>query len=248
MNSILIRVAVADDHPAILFGVRHEFASNRSILVNGLARDSSDLIALLNRVSVDVLVCDYAMPGGSHGDGTALLSLIQQRHPQVRIVVLTMIENPAILQVLMQEVRCVVSKADLMSHLSLAVHAAFANGHYVSPTIERILRTATPARRKRSDETPLTPRELEVVRLFVSGLTVNEIAARVQRSKKTISTQKTAAMRKLGLERDLDLVHYGIETGLIPSTIRPHVKPEHGDAPPDAPETPEASDAPADDA
>ncbi|MCO5397570.1 response regulator transcription factor [Ralstonia soli] len=220
MNSILIRVAVADDHPAILFGVKHEFADNRSILVDGMARNSSELIDLLNRQRIDVLICDYAMPNGHYGDGIALFSLIQQRYPHVRIVVLTMIENPAILQTLMTEVRCIVSKSDLTNHLSLAVHAAFANGRYASPAIEKILRTAEPSRRSAHGTSALTSRELEVVRLFVSGLTVNEIAARLHRSKKTISTQKNAAMRKLNIEREVDLVHYGIETGLVPSVGR----------------------------
>jgi len=220
MNPILIRVAVADDHPAILFGVKHEFAANRAIRVGGFARNSTELIALLDHTGVDVLVCDYAMPGGDYGDGLALLSLIRQRYPHLRIVILTMVENPAILQALMTEVRCVVSKSDLTHHLSLAVHAAFVRGRYLSPAVESLLRTLPPRRRKAQGPTPLTSRELEVVRLFVSGMTVNEIAGQLGRSKKTISTQKSAAMRKLNIDRDVDLVHYGIETGLVTSAVR----------------------------
>lgn len=220
MNPVLIRVAVADDHPAILYGVQHEFANSRSISVDGLARDSSALIDVLDRHAIDVLVCDYAMPSGRYGDGMALLALIQQRYPHVRIVVLTMLENPAILQTLMLEVRCIVSKSDLTNHLSLAVHAAFADGCYASPAIEKILRAVEPPGHNAYGVPPLTVRELEVVRLFVSGLTVNEIAARLRRSKKTISTQKNTAMRKLKIEREVDLVHYGIETGLIPAVSR----------------------------
>jgi len=220
MNPVPIRVAVADDHPAILFGIKHEFAASQSISVDGSARDSTELIDLLDRTPIDVLVCDYAMPSGHYGDGMALLALIQQRYPHVRVVMLTMIENPAILQTLMLEVRCIVSKSDLMNHLSLAVHAAFSNGRYASPTIEKILRTVKPPHRSACGPAPLTGRELEVVRLFVSGLTVTEIAARLHRSKKTISTQKNTAMRKLNIERDVDLVRYGIETGILPATSR----------------------------
>jgi two-component system capsular synthesis response regulator RcsB len=69
---------------------------------------------------------------------------------------------------------------------------------------------------------PLTKRELEVVRFFVSGMSVTEIAMLLHRSKKTISTQKSAAMIKLGVERDADLVRYGIESGLVSSTISPN--------------------------
>nr|WP_311528369.1 response regulator transcription factor [uncultured Ralstonia sp.] len=220
MNPVIVRVAVADDHPVILLGVEHEFATHREIRVDGLARDSTELIQLLDRTGFDVLVCDYTMPGGEYGDGLVLLALIRQRYPHIRVVVLTMAENPAILQVLMTEVRCIVSKSDLTTHLSLAVHAAFARGHYLSPVVETILRTLPPHQRRPHGRAPLTHRELEVVRLFVSGMTVNEIANQLSRSKKTISTQKSTAMRKLNIDRDVDLVRYGIETGLISSALR----------------------------
>ncbi|MDI9652997.1 LuxR C-terminal-related transcriptional regulator, partial [Burkholderia cenocepacia] len=44
---------------------------------------------------------------------------------------------------------------------------------------------------------------------------VNEIADKLNRSKKTISTQKSSAMQKLGIERDVDLVRYAIACGLV---------------------------------
>ena len=226
MNPVLIRVAVADDHPVILFGVEHDLAPHPSISIDGLARNSTQLIALLNRNVIDVVVCDYAMPGGVYGDGMALLSLIAQRYPHVRIVVLTMQENPAIVQALVTQVRCIVSKSDMSHHLLQAVHAAFANERYVSPAMEALLRTAQPRRSHAAGHPLLTNRELEVVRLFVSGLTVTEIAARLRRSKKTISAQKTAAMHKLKIEREVDLVYYGMETGLIPSAMRAPTEPE----------------------
>lgn len=225
MNPALIRVAVADDHPVTLFGVEHDLAGHPSISIDGLARNSTELIALLDRTCIDVVVCDYAMPGGFYGDGMALLSLIGQRYPHVRVVALTMQENPAIVQTLMTEVRCIVSKSDTTQHLLQAVHAAFANERYVSPAMEALLRTAQPRRGYASGHPLLTNRELEVVRLFVSGLTVNEIAARLHRSKKTISAQKTAAMHKLNIEREVDLVYYGIETGLIPSAVHAPAEP-----------------------
>ncbi len=221
MNPVLIRVAIADDHPAILFGVQHELAQHPSIAIEGLARNATELIALLERTHIDVVVCDYAMPGGHDSDGLALLQMIGQRYPHVRIVVLTMLEHPAIVQTLMTQVRCLVSKSDMMQHVLLAVQAAFANGRYASPTMEKILRMAPPRRRRAAGDGQLTSREWEVVRLFVSGLTVSEIAVRLHRSKKTISTQKNTAMCKLHIGREVDLVHYAIETGLVPSGPRP---------------------------
>jgi two-component system capsular synthesis response regulator RcsB len=61
----------------------------------------------------------------------------------------------------------------------------------------------------------LSKRELEVVRLFVSGMTITEIAGQLRRSIKTISTQKNTAMRKLGIERDSELFQYAQSNGLM---------------------------------
>ncbi|MBH9673017.1 helix-turn-helix domain-containing protein, partial [Burkholderia contaminans] len=57
----------------------------------------------------------------------------------------------------------------------------------------------------------LSPRELEVIRLLASGMTVGEIAAHLHRSKQTISSQKSSAMKKLGIVRDADLIRYADE-------------------------------------
>ena len=60
----------------------------------------------------------------------------------------------------------------------------------------------------------LSAREWEVFQLYVQGLAVHEIAVRLQRSGKTISTQKRSAMRKLGLETEADLIDYARQIGL----------------------------------
>ncbi|VTR32784.1 Capsular synthesis regulator component B [Serratia fonticola] len=60
----------------------------------------------------------------------------------------------------------------------------------------------------------LTRREAEVIRLYVSGMSVNDIASQLKRTKQTISSQKTSAMRKLQISRDADLFRFAFETGL----------------------------------
>jgi two-component system capsular synthesis response regulator RcsB len=61
----------------------------------------------------------------------------------------------------------------------------------------------------------LSRREEEVLLLFVSGLTVSEIARKLYRSIKTVSTHKIAVMNKLGINKDIDLIRYGIEMGWV---------------------------------
>jgi two-component system capsular synthesis response regulator RcsB len=218
MTSSTIRVILADDHPVILEGVRYELEKSSTISIVGTARNSTELMAALASSPCDVLVSDYVMPGGSHGDGLALFSAIHQHYPTVRLVVLSMMENPAVVRLLIRGGNCCIfSKADPISNLTIAVHAAYAHGRYLSPRMAAISEAIKPGIRGSTAGSPLTRRELEVVRFFVSGMSVTEIAEHLRRSNKTISTQKSSAMFKLGIERDTCLVRYGIESGLASS-------------------------------
>ncbi|MBB5415427.1 two-component system capsular synthesis response regulator RcsB [Paraburkholderia atlantica] len=219
MDAFAIRVILADDHPVMLSGISHEFAEVKTIQLVGTARNSTELIALLTSTQCDVLVSDYAMPAGEYGDGIALFSLIKRRYPAIKIVVLTMLDNPAVIRALVtQGVTCIVSKSDAGTHLIPAVHAVHSGGKYYSPTINQIVQSIDWNRRGRGSSDVLSQRESEVVRLFASGLTVNEIAEKLSRSKKTISTQKSKAMEKLGIEREVDLFRYAMENGLVTSS------------------------------
>ncbi|RIX76067.1 response regulator transcription factor [Acidovorax cavernicola] len=215
MDRFEIRVILADDHPGMLAGVKHELASVETLSLVGEAANSTGLMALLETTPCDVLVSDYAMPAGEYGDGVSLFKLINRRYPDIQIVVLTMLDNPAVLHTLVSSgIRCIVSKSDAVTHLIPAIHAARTGGTYYSPTMDGVVRSIDWDVRSRNTAGVLSQRESEVVRLYASGLTVTEIAEQLHRSKKTISTQKTKAMEKLGIARDVDLLRYAMENGL----------------------------------
>lgn len=205
-----IRVVVADDHPVIRMGIEATLDDISSIERVGSAADSTQLIALLDAHPCDVLVTDYAMPGGQYGDGMELIAFIRQRYPDLRVVVLTGMEKLALIRGLMAHgINAILSKTDDMSHLRAAIQATHIGRRYHSPRIANLLK-ALPA----TSSARLSQRESEVIALYVGGDSINTIAEKLQRSKQTISTQKVTAMRKLGIENDADLFKYAIELGL----------------------------------
>jgi two-component system capsular synthesis response regulator RcsB len=219
MNASMIRVMLADDQPVILEGVQRSLERSHMISVIGSAKNSTTLIPALDESPCDVLVSGYVMPGGRYGDGHALFSLISQRYPNLKIVVFSMMENAEIVRSLRElGIQCILSKTDSVDHLAPAIYAAYANGHYLSPRMAAIAASIKPGLRGSVAGSPLTKRELEVVRFFVSGMSVSEIGTQLHRSRKTISTQKIKAMIKLGIKGDADLVRYGIENGLVSIT------------------------------
>ncbi|AIO28435.1 response regulator [Burkholderia cepacia] len=211
MDEFFVRVMVADDHPASALGMSQSLQGNSTIKLVGTVSNSTDLVAALDAQQSDVLVLDYVMPGGKYGDGLVLLSFLQRRYPALHIVTITMIDNPSVLRAIhSQGVSCILSKSDAISHLIGAVHAAYVGANYMSPYIKQLLQDIESEPTARA----LTSREIEVVRLFGAGYTVGEIAAQLHRSKQTISSQKSSAMKKLGIVRDADLIRYNDEQKL----------------------------------
>ncbi|RKT25338.1 LuxR family two component transcriptional regulator [Paraburkholderia sp. RAU2J] len=211
-----LKVVVADDHPVILFGAEHALLKFPGLEVVGRARQSTELVKMLQTSPCDVLVTDLAMPGGQYGDGLQLIGYLRRNFPDLPIVVLTMLENAALLKRLRElGVTSVVHKSDDLSHIGLAVQHVSRHLEYMSPSVKAVLDTLRMNSGGKSDDVMLSKRELEVVRLFVSGMTIKEISEQLNRSIKTISTQKNAAMRKLGIDRDSELFQYAQSNGLL---------------------------------
>ncbi|ASU39585.1 DNA-binding response regulator [Herbaspirillum sp. meg3] len=216
-----IRVVIADDHPAIVEGIKQSIAVSTIELMD-TARNSTQIIALLDKGIADVLVTDYAMPGGEFGDGLPLFEFILRRYPDIKIVVMTMMDNPGVLRTLIAlGVRCIISKSDDASHLIPAIHIASSGGQYFSPTVNAIVQTLDKPPGEDNKDVNLSKRESEVIRLYVSGMKINDIAAQLHRSKQTVSSQKNSAMKKIGVASDADLFKYALEVGLVPSSSPP---------------------------
>ena len=206
-----IQVIVADDHPVIRMGMEAVLDQVPTLALAGSAANPDELLALLHALPCDVVVTDYAMPGGEHGDGLALLRLLQQTWPALRIVVVTGLDQPAMIrEIYASGIDHIVSKSDDHRLIGDAVQAAYVNRRYFSPSVMPLI----PARGTQRGLPALSPREREVVALLATGMTVNEVAERLGRRKQTISTQKVNAMAKLAIDRDADLYKYVLEHGL----------------------------------
>ncbi|SMG40110.1 response regulator [Paraburkholderia susongensis] len=223
-----LRVVFADDHPVILFGAEHALLKFPGLQVVGSARQSTELVKILQTIACDVLVTDLAMPGGQYGDGLQLIGYLRRNFPALRIVVLTMLENAALLKRLGElGVTAVVNKSDDLSHIGHAVQHVSRNLAYTSPSVKAALDALRITSGGKRAEVMLSRRELEVVRLFVSGMTIKEISELLSRSIKTISTQKNTAMRKLGIDRDSELFQYAQSNGLL--NLSSHVSDDIAD-------------------
>lgn len=211
-----IRVVIADDHPLMVMGVKDLLAKDANISVEAEVFTPTELFHRLEKSLPDVVITDYTMPDDEcYGDGIKFIQHLLRRFPEVKLIVLTMLSNPLIISSLYEAgVQAVVLKKHNLNEINRALHMTRMGLQYYPPGFQKAMRPeyggAVQERIK-----SLSPKEFEVLRLFYQGKTVGEIAEHLSRSIKTVSTQKTTAMRKLELKNNQDLITFCMEHGLF---------------------------------
>jgi len=208
-----VRVVIADDHSVVRIGLRMLISASRQCEIVGEADGVDSLMNLLAETPCDLLITDFAMPGGQNADGLKMLSTIQRRYPKLPIILVTMFSSATTARAaLAQRVSAIVTKADSANELLLAISAVSNGRRYLSERLRTMLtNTSSPLRESR-----LSAKEHEVVRMLASGMTVSEIASHFKRSVSTISKQKNMAMLRLGISTDVDLFSYARDSGISP--------------------------------
>jgi len=207
-------ILLADDHPVVLQGARMAitFADRDADLRLHEARTTDALLEHLQQQPCDLLLTDFSMPNGRFPDGITLIRYIRRHFPRLKVLVMTMLNSPALLRaVLDQGVIGLFDKHRPLHELRTAVERVSANREYLSPSFALLLKTHGTSALL---DSPLSQRELEVLRLFGQACSGREIAERLNRSEKTISRQKRTAMEKLGLRHNGELVEYVRRVGL----------------------------------
>ncbi|MGY2400911.1 response regulator [Pseudomonas sp. SDO5271_S396] len=211
----MIRIIIADDHPIVRVGQKVVIEASGKCKVVAEADGPDQLLELVNRVPCDVIVTDFAMPGNQQADGYGLLGLLNRRYPTLPVVLVTMFANVATLRAAFSHgARGVIAKSASARELPQALNAVVQGRQFVSECLRVQLDQVCGSQ---PTQTPtLSGKEQEVVRMLASGMTVSQIAARVNRSISTISKQKSTAMHRLCISTDVDLFAYAREVGMVP--------------------------------
>lgn len=226
-----MRIALLDDHAVVRYGLAARLAEEPDLEVVGSFATSKELMTALRASPADLLLIDYSL-GSNDIDGLNLIRALRVRFPRSKILVTSAHNNPATVALAMKAgARGFVGKSQELGELVQAIRTVSVGREYLNAAMARELTamlasdSPTPApeggppqvrppRRKRnsppssdslSEMPSLSPREREVLRCCLDGLSVTAIADKFARSVKTISGQKQSAFRKLGVRSDNEL-------------------------------------------
>lgn len=212
-----VRIALLDDHAVVRYGLAGRLAEEPDFQVVGMYATSREMMAALRTVPADLLVIDYSL-GVNDIDGLNLIRALKVRFPDSKILVSSSHYNPATVALAMKAgARGFVGKAQELSELIQAIRTiALGRVHLsnaMAAELSSMLSSDTSEGEKSGAETSdslsenseLSPREREVLRCCLDGMSVTQIAEKFARSVKTISGQKQSAFRKLGVRNDSEL-------------------------------------------
>jgi len=216
-----IRITLADDHPVVLAGMKALLEPIQDITIVGEATDGQSAIEIIDQRKPDIAVLDISLPIIG---GIELAKRISVDFPDVRLLALTVHEDRAYVQPMMQAgARGYLLKRSAADELVRAIRAVADGGLYLDPAIaEKALPTPSGdhAPSAKAGHLDLTPRETEVLRFIAQGFSNKEIAARLDVSVKTVETHKSRGIDKLGLFTRADIVRYGVSQGWLDQILK----------------------------
>jgi DNA-binding NarL/FixJ family response regulator len=209
---LVTRVLLADDHPVVRNGLRELLNSEPDFRVVGEVDDGAQAVERALADDVDLVILDVSMPRMT---GLEAARQLAARKPGLRILMLSMHENEQFLfEALRAGASGYVLKTAADRDLVEACRATMRGETFLyAGAVAALVREHL--ERDASSLDPLTPRELEVVKLVAEGHTSDEIAGMLFISRKTVDRHRANILEKLGMRDRVDLTRYAIRRGLI---------------------------------
>jgi DNA-binding NarL/FixJ family response regulator len=204
-----VRLVLADDHDLVRSGIKALLSMVDGLDVIAEARNGEELVALVDSLMPDVVMTDISMP---KMDGIAAIAQIHAKHPQVRLLVLSMYDTVDFVKRAVANGACGYLMKDAPPfELEQSVRSVMATGSYFSPAIaQRLLQPSEP-----TVDDELTHRQVEILRLIAQGRASKEIAYELGLSPKTVDVHRARIMERLHLNDIASLTLYAVRKGLI---------------------------------
>jgi len=213
MSTQKINIAITDDHQIVIDGITSLLDGHPNITIVGTSTSAEKMLKQLEDLPVQILLTDIMMPGMN---GQELAKQVRKRFPEIRILALSMSGQGDV-------VNQMISDADIAGYVlknigkQELIHAIekIANGGiYFSEEVLNELQHFSNVK-KENEETNLTNREIEIIKLIEKEFSNKDIASHLFISERTVETHRKNIFRKTKTSSVIGLIKYAYEHKLI---------------------------------
>jgi DNA-binding NarL/FixJ family response regulator len=210
----MLHILIADDHGIVRSGIRMLIDRQQGMQVVAEAEDGIEAVELAQSSKPDVAILDVSMPRMT---GLQAAREMRAHVPETSVLLLSMHDDERyFFDAVDVGAAGYVLKRSADTDLIDAIRAVARGEQFVSPVTERaVIKEWLESGRDDRLEDPLTPRELDVVKLIAEAYTNKQIAEALHVSEKTVESHRGNVLSKLGMRDRVELVRYAIRRGLV---------------------------------
>ena len=210
-----IRVLLAEDHVVVRQGTRQLLERESDFDIVGEAGDGEEAVRLASQLKPDVIIMDVAMPKLSGIEATKQIKAVL---PSTSVLVLTGYDyDEYIFSMLEAGAAGYLLKNVSGDELIGAVRAVYSGEPMMHPAVLRKmmtrLKTPAPAPAQVDTLSPLSERELEVLKVAAKGMSNRDIAGELFISERTVQAHMRSIFNKLGVGSRSEAILHGLKRG-----------------------------------
>jgi len=208
-----MKVLIADDHSVVRRGLRQVLLDLNIFSVIEEAIDGFDALQKIKTENYNFIVLDISMPGLS---GLDILENLKAIGIKRNILILSVYpQNQYAIRALRLGASGYLSKESAFKELELAIQKISLGQKYISSEIAEKLAFRTKDDSVLSLHEKLSEREFQIMCMLAQGISVTEIARKLNISDKTVSTHRIRTLQKMGMTKNAELTLYAIKNSLI---------------------------------
>ena len=209
----MLKILIADDHAIVREGLKQILMDVPDMVVAGEAASGNQVLEMVRKETWDLVLLDITMPGLN---GLDTLKQLKKEKPDLPVLMLSMYpEEQYAIRTIKAGVSGYLTKESAPKELINAIRKVAQGGKYISASLSEKLATYLETDADKPLHEQLSDREYQVVLMIAAGKTVGQIADDLALSVKTISTNRTRALRKMGMNNNSELTYYAMKQGLI---------------------------------
>ena len=209
----MIKVLIVDDHALVRMGICRLLNDLPDMSVVGEAENGDMALSLVKSTKPDVILLDMKMPGM---DGWEVIRRLKKTNPNVKIIAVTALCNNTLpTRILQLGAVGYLTKESGVEEMASAIRKVYKGERYLSAEIAQQIAISSLEASGETIFAKLSEREMQIMMMITSGVTVQEAADTLFLSTKTVNGYRYRLFEKLGVRNDVELTYLALKHQMI---------------------------------